>query len=460
LEALENKRDVLPSEVYFFAINTMAPQTLAFFNEIAKYTQIHFFHLNPCVDYWGDAVSDRALARQLHQGKIDAWIEQQAINPLLRNFGQQGKDLFNLLSQSTHYEISAFDTEYESESISSSLLHDIQLDILQGQTDNASAVSETKSGKSDNSVVVRSCHSALREVQVLHDYLLEQFSLDDNISPRDVLVMCPAIENYSPYIEAVFGKSITELNTSQQKRIPCTIADRNPLDADPLVSAFMQLMSLPDSRFNVSELLSFLHLPAVMHKYDINDAELDLFAYWVHQSNIHWGLDAEHKSIILGLDKANDVFTWHWGMSRLLEGFSHADNDLLIDETLLALNEIEGQLAVTFGKLLHVLEKLAGYGHSLKRQRTMDEWKTYLFEMRDNLFDASKVEQYASQTITKTLGQFFEHYQMSFLDNATASSERLWSYQTLRQALQNAFTSPDSQNHFMTLQNHCGFRLE
>jgi exodeoxyribonuclease V gamma subunit len=450
LEALENKRDVLPSEVYFFAINTMAPQTLAFFNEIAKYTQIHFFHLNPCVDYWGDAVSDRALARQLHQGKIDAWIEQQAINPLLRNFGQQGKDLFNLLSQSTHYEISAFDTEYESESISSSLLHDIQLDILQGQTDNASAVSETKSGKSDNSVVVRSCHSALREVQVLHDYLLEQFSLDDNISPRDVLVMCPAIENYSPYIEAVFGKSITELNTSQQKRIPCTIADRNPLDADPLVSAFMQLMSLPDSRFNVSELLSFLHLPAVMHKYDINDAELDLFAYWVHQSNIHWGLDAEHKSIILGLDKANDVFTWHWGMSRLLEGFSHADNDLLIDETLLALNEIEGQLAVTFGKLLHVLEKLAGYGHSLKRQRTMDEWKTYLFEMRDNLFDASKVEQYASQTITKTLGQFFEHYQMSFLDNATASSERLWSYQTLRQALQNAFTSPDSQNQFMT----------
>jgi len=468
LEQLDTKSHVLPSEVYFFAINTMAPQTLAFFNQIAKYTQIHFFHLNPCVDYWGDAVSDRVLAKQLQQGKIDAWVEQQAINPLLRNLGQQGKDLFNLLSQSSHYEISAFDTDYQQENAKPRLLHRIQQEILQGEAGqpdklaNAQSIDETEANKleQDDSIIVRSCHSALREVQVLHDYLLEQFSADESLSPRDVLVMCPAIENYSPYIEAVFGRSIAELNSAEQKRIPCTIADRNPLDADPLVAAFMQLLSLPDSRFSVTEFLSFVHLPAVMQKYAIKTSELDLFAYWVKQSNIHWGLDAEHKSVILGVDKANDVFTWHWGMSRLLEGFSHADNDLLIDEKLLALNEIEGQLAVTFGKLLHLLEKLASYGDSLKRLRTMAEWKVFLFDMKDNLFDASTVEQYASQTITKTLGQFFEHYQMSLFNKLspgaaedasnTAEVQPKWSYQTLRQALQNAFTSPDSQNQFMT----------
>jgi exodeoxyribonuclease V gamma subunit len=465
LEQLDKKSHLLPSEVYFFAINTMAPQTLAFFNQIARYTQIHFFHLNPCVDYWGDAVSDRTLAKQLKQGKIDAWVEQQAINPLLRNLGQQGKDLFNLLSQSSHYEISAFDADYPQQHLTPTLLHKIQRDILQGETVEVSqSVDATTSSEAvpDHSLVVRSCHSALREVQVLHDYLLQQFSADDNLSPRDVLVMCPAIENYSPYIEAVFGKSITELNDVDKQRIPCSIADRNPLDADPLVAAFMQLLSLPDSRFSVTDFLSFVHLPAVMKKYSINTSELDLFAYWVQQSNIHWGLDAEHKSSILGIDKANDVFTWHWGMSRLLEGFSHADTDLLIDDKLLALNEVEGQLSVTFGKLLHLLEKLASYGDSLKLSRTMDEWKVFLFAMRDSLFDAGSVEQYASQTITTTVGQFFEHYQMSFSDNMdvsaivrietdnAGSANRKWSYQTLRQALQNAFTSPDSQNQFMT----------
>jgi exodeoxyribonuclease V gamma subunit len=458
LEQLDKKSHLLPSEVYFFAINTMAPQTLAFFNQIAEYTQIHFFHLNPCVDYWGDAVSDRTLAKQLQQGRIDAWVEQQSINPLLRNLGQQGKDLFNLLSQSSHYEISAFDTDYPQENSSYTLLHQIQCDILQGETGDVSQLVDAAKALQDDSLVVRSCHSALREVQVLHDYLLQQFSIDDDLSPRDVLVMCPAIENYSPYIEAVFGKSITELNNVDKQRIPCSIADRNPLDADPLVAAFMQLLSLPDSRFSVTEFLSFVHLPAVMQKYDIKTSELDLFAYWVEQSNIHWGLDAEHKSSILGVDNANDVFTWHWGMSRLLEGFSHADNDLLIDDKLLALNEVEGQLSVTLGKLLHLLEKLASYGDSLKRSRSMDEWKAFLFAMRDNLFDAGSVEQYASQTITKTLGQFFEHYQMSLcghpdssLPTDTESSpQRKWSYQTLRQALQHAFTSPDSQNQFMT----------
>jgi len=458
LEQLDKKSHLLPREVYFFAINTMAPQTLDFFNQIAKYTQIHFFHLNPCVDYWGDAISDRTLAKQLQQGKIDAWVEQQAINPLLRNLGQQGKDLFNLLSQSSHYEISAFDTDYPQENSTSTLLHKIQCEILQGEAGDSSQLVEATKALQDDSLVARSCHSALREVQVLHDYLLQQFSTDDNLSPRDVLVMCPAIENYSPYIEAVFGKSITELNNVDKQRIPCSIADRNPLDADPLVAAFMQLLSLPDSRFSVTEFLSFVHLPAVMQKYDIKTSELDLFSYWVQQSNIHWGLDAEHKSSILGVDKANDVFTWHWGMSRLLEGFSHADNDLLINDKLLALNEVEGQLGVTFGKLLHLLEKLASYGDSLKRSRTMDEWKVFLFAMRDNLFDASSVEQFSSQTITKILGQFFEHYQMSLFDSLDASlvvdtdtpAQRKWSYQTLRQALQNAFTSPDSQNQFMT----------
>jgi exodeoxyribonuclease V gamma subunit len=458
LEQLHKKSHILPSEVFFFAINTMAPQTLAFFNQIAEYTQIHFFHLNPCVDYWGDAVSDRILAKQLQQGRIDAWVEQQSINPLLRNLGQQGKDLFNLLSQSSYYEISAFDTDYPQENSSYTLLHQIQREILQGEAGDVSQLVDAPKARQDDSLVVRSCHSALREVQVLHDYLLQQFSTDDDLSPRDVLVMCPAIENYSPYIEAVFGKSITELNNVDKQRIPCSIADRNPLDADPLVAAFMQLMSLPDSRFSVTEFLSFVHLPAVMQKYEITTSELDLFAYWVQQSNIHWGLDAEHKSSILGVDKANDVFTWHWGMSRLLEGFSHADNDLLIDDKLLALNEVEGQLGVTFGKLLHLLEKLASYGDSLKRPRNMDEWKVFLFAMRDNLFDAGSVEQYASQTITKTLGQFFEHYQMSLFDKLDSSlasdtetlTQRKWSYQTLRQALQHAFTSPDSQNQFMT----------
>lgn len=483
LEKLEQKRHVLPKEVYFFAINTMAPQTLAFFNQIAKYSQIHFFHLNPCIDYWGDAVSDRVLAKQLKQGKIDAWVEQQSINPLLRNFGQQGKDLFNLLSQESHYEISAFEAEYQNQTEGLSLLHQIQTDILEGdnkprkqadiQTKESSNDESQQANQADiandTSVLVRSCHSSLREVQILHDYLLQQFSQDPELSPKDVLVMCPAIENYSPYIEAVFGKSITELNNQNKQRIPCTIADRSPLEAEPLVAAFMQLLSLPDSRFNVNEFLGLLHIPAVMSKFDIQSSELDLFAHWIQKANIYWGLDAAHKSRVLGTDNGTEMFTWKWGIQRLMEGFCHADNNLLINDEMLALNEVEGQLAVTFGKLMQLLENLANYGDSLQQERSMVEWKSYLLNMRDSLFEPDSDEQYSSHIITKTLGQFFEHYQMSFAVNdkhktdansasntVNSSSTELsldqskWSYQTIRQALQHAFASPDSQNQFMT----------
>ena len=45
-----------------------------------------------------------------------------------------------------------------------------------------------------------------REVEVLHDQLLARFSADKQLGPRDVIVMVPDINAYTPHIEAVFGQ--------------------------------------------------------------------------------------------------------------------------------------------------------------------------------------------------------------------------------------------------------------
>ena len=45
----------------------------------------------------------------------------------------------------------------------------------------------------------------MREVEVLRDYLLRRFKEDSSLEPKDVLVMIPNPEEYTPYIRAVFS---------------------------------------------------------------------------------------------------------------------------------------------------------------------------------------------------------------------------------------------------------------
>ena len=51
----------------------------------------------------------------------------------------------------------------------------------------------------------------MREVEVLHDYLLDLFNQnqhkpkEEQITPKDVVVMVADVNQYTPYIQAVFG---------------------------------------------------------------------------------------------------------------------------------------------------------------------------------------------------------------------------------------------------------------
>ena len=59
----------------------------------------------------------------------------------------------------------------------------------------------------DRSIQVHACHGRARQVEVLRDAILHLLDDDDDLEPRDVIVMCPDIETYAPLIDATFGAS-------------------------------------------------------------------------------------------------------------------------------------------------------------------------------------------------------------------------------------------------------------
>ena len=453
----------LPSRIIVFAINTMAPQLISFFDALAEHIDIHIFHLNPSVNYWGDAKSGSEQAKQLRMEGLEKWMSQEQPNPLLGNLGKQGRELFNLLTELDTFEISAFDSpkipdiasldsaekaamdSEQSAEETYSLLDYIQNDILKAEAPSTLC----KQGehhtikREDDSVTIMCTHSALREVQVLHDHLLHWLSQDKTRTPSDILVMCPAIENYAPFVDAVFHRVGTKaMIDNGPVRLPCSIADRSPMDAEPLIAAYMALLQLPDSRFGVSDIMDYLQLDAVQKRFSVSQDDIDQMVVWLKQAHIHWGLNSTHKNVVSEGVTDQDTYSWWWGIRRLLMGMLAPDHEMVVDN-LLTIPDVEGQRVLTLGKLIEVIELLGNYARELTLPRTPQEWAKDLIALRDACFTPTRDQENSWDLIAKVAADLSAR-----CDEANYSHEL--SLRQIRELLLNRFSSPDAGNHFMT----------
>ncbi|MDO6447295.1 exodeoxyribonuclease V subunit gamma [Colwellia sp. 1_MG-2023] len=426
---------LIPKRICLFGINAMAPMWLSFINAISEVTEVHFFHLNPCVDYWGDILSEKQAIKH-----CDKWTEDQSDNiasvgnPLLANLGQQGREFLLLLQEYSTVNIEAFEkTTPQCQSLPVSVLAKIQNDIL-----TLSDAREAPVVLKDESIVITSAHSALREVQGLHDWLLHQFNNDATLTPKDVLVMCPQVEMYAPYVNAVFAKGWQEL-ASDIPPLPCSISDRVAKDSEPLVAAFAELLTLPDSRFQVSQILAWLRLPAMQAKFSLQIEDIEKCTLWIEHACIHWGLDDAHKQQVLGTEKAVEQFSWQYGLTRLLQGFAYADHEAVY-EGKLVLPNVEGSDGILLGQLMLVIEQLQYFTYQLNAKRTPQDWHQFLLSFIDDIFDAQQDDNF--NVIYAAIETFVEYCQHANFDEKVDLA-------ILREFLNSHFSQPDTGRQFM-----------
>jgi|GEM_PF-671748 len=159
----------------------------------------------------------------------------------------------------------------------------------------------------DDSIVITSCHSPLREVETLHQFLLEKFSEQADLTPDDVLVVTPDLETYAPFVEAVFSTVEEGLPA-----IPwyCGMNTRRSSGS----KGFLRLLHLSGSRLKREELLDFLEQPAVSDRFGFSSADRHRISRWIRESGVTWGLDGEHRSEY-GLP-AEEHQSWREAMRR------------------------------------------------------------------------------------------------------------------------------------------------
>jgi len=427
LTALQSQQTLtqLPQRIHIFGVSALPPFYLDIFSALSLHCEVHVWLMNPCQEYWGDIVSDTDIAninlKQERKHGQNLTAEEQYFttgNSLLASMGKMGRDFIDLLNEYLPEELPLF-----AEPGMDSLLNCLQSDILHLR-EAGQSVPQHKVRADDPSLQIHSCHSALREIEVLHDQLLAMFERDSDLQPGDVLIMMPDIESYAPLIEAVFATTPEE-----KRRIPYSVADRSLRQESRIIDTFLELLKLPQSRLTLAQVMSLLEVEAVQKRFDLSPANLDKLQVWLDNAYVRWGIDASSRA---ELDlPAFAENTWKFGLERLLLGYALPNQDQLY-QGILPLDAVEGQDSAILSQLLDFTEALFTSTQALKTERTPNEWVEMLQNLLTQFFLVDLDSQNELQRIRDALNQFANDTQMARFDKSLSPAVILdWLSQAL-----------------------------
>jgi exodeoxyribonuclease V gamma subunit len=374
--------------VSVFGMSHMPGQLLEMLAALAAHSQVLLAVPNPCQYHWGDIIDGREWLqaerrRHAYRGEALAGLPLAQMHlhapTLLAAWGRQGRDFIRQLD--------AFDDLQAAQQVTQWPRLDFFDDVpgedgtrLLAQLQRRIRDLEPSSGgtpaqplrQCDRSVTFSVAHSPVRELEVLHDQLLQWFHTSpEPLSPRDVVVMVPDIEVMAPAIRAVFG----QYKRSDARFIPYDIADLGAQAISPLIHAVEWLLALPQQRSRMSELVELLEVPALAARFGLKDEHLPTLTRWMAGSGIRWGLSAEHR-VGLGLGVCGDDNSALFGVQRMLMGYA-CGADPVDDGVSLGVSpypEVGGLDAELAGSLAHLLQALIDWWQTCTQSATPAQW--------------------------------------------------------------------------------------
>ena len=414
LQALQQQPGVrrmpgLPRRVVLFGTTHIPHQTLEAIAALSAHCQVLMAVPNPCRYHWADIIDGRELlraARRRHAsrgGKDLSVLPLQDMHahghPLLAAWGRQGRDFVRQLDhfddvQVARQRFNVPRVDLFDDGPGLDLLQQVQAAIrdLVPLCEQIKVNEHTQVGVSadDRSIVFHVAHGAHREVEILHDQLLDLFAKAPSqqpLNPRDVVVMVPDIDTFAPAIRAVFGQHAR----GHARHIPWGIADQKDRGLAPILVALEWLLRAPQQRFGASEVQGLLDVPSVARRYSMEADDLPTLVSWIEGAGVRWGLNAEHRAS-LGLAASGEQNSWMFGLRRMLLGYATGALDGGGNQGGFAgiepYAEIAGLSAGMAGALADLLQALTSWWSDSNVPRPPARWAQCLRSLIADFFEA------------------------------------------------------------------------
>jgi exodeoxyribonuclease V gamma subunit len=360
----------LPDRLSLFGPTRLTTAQLDVLAALAELREVHLWLPHPSPALWAQLEPHAHGTTRRHDDRT----ADLPRNPLLASLGRDARELHLQLAAG---QATVEDHHHPLPQKSPTLLGRLQ----QSLQDDALPPSEPSIlDISDRSLQVHACHGKERQVEVLREVLVGLLAEDDTLEPRDVLVMCPDIEDYAPLISATFGLADVDADTEGATdrhpghRLRVKLADRSLRQTNPLLAATAALLELADGRVTASQVLDLAASTPVRRRFRFSDDDLERMREWVAASGIRWGLDGEHRKPY-GLDSIPQN-TWRTGLDRILLGAAMADEQdrpRWVDKAL-PLDDVDSSDIDLAGRLAELVDRLAATLDDLHSEHPLAYW--------------------------------------------------------------------------------------
>ena len=211
----------------------------------------------------------------------------------------------------------------------------------------------------DDSISVHSCHGRARQVEVLREAVLERLAKDPSLEPRDILVMCPDIEQFAPLVAAAFAERAdpgTAGHPAFQLRV--RLADRALRQANPLFATLATLLELARGRVTAADVLDLAATTPVRRRFGFAPEDAERLGDWVADARICWGLDRAHRD---RYRLPTTQGTWREGLDRVLLGVAMEAGQTWLGEAV-PLDDVDSATIGLAGRFAELVDRL---GHAL-----------------------------------------------------------------------------------------------
>ncbi len=382
-------------KICLIGFSYLAPVHLSFFSSLKAV----FFQLSSSSLFWQDTVSEKERlfignllkkkgAKENLREEMDQYMQQG--HPLLGNWGKLGKELLKSLDAFDLIEEDAYEEPQDN-----NLLTNLKKSLLN--------LDELKFSNPDGSLQVHSAASRLREVEVLKDsletLLHEHAQKGDPIPPREILVVCPDISLYAPYIQMVFAQS----------ELPFAIHGIPISSFSPSVQGFLQLLKLDEERFALASVCKLWQCSAFREKNGFSLEEVHQLGKWFKQAEIREKLSAHPNS-------------WEEGLDRLLYGLALVPSGQAEYNSWPIASILQSEIDL-FNRFLELFEKIKADLSMLSGEKSAGEWLTYFLRIADQYFD-----------LEWERDSFFQQLKALSL-SCRSLKQRVWNFESIQRVL-------------------------
>ena len=405
------RRPPMP-QLHLFGLSSLPPPYLEVLAAAGLHLAVDLYLLSPSDQYWADVrrgsvelPSPLVMARDRLVSVLEETLPpdeapgpgRTRANPALATFGRLARDFQAVLERlpGGYRERSDEVAEWFMDPVPESSLAKgpaapalawLQSDILHMRhpADHKRSLGDFERRRlqpDDASLQLHACYGLTRQVEALHDALLDLFDTHPNLHPRDVVVMCPQIDQVAPLVSAIFGRA---RGWGAPPEIPFRITDRTLRELNPVAEVVLRLLNMGLGRLEAPAVLDLLSLEPVRVRFGLEPEQLPAVSDLVRVCGARWARDADHR--VAHGQPSDRLCTWRFGLERLALGLVMADEasrdpflEVLPEDTAIAVDRaVLGALLDFMATLSEELDLLAG-------ARSPAEWSAVLQSTLDRL---------------------------------------------------------------------------